>query len=124
MFESSHDESYGVHAAGKTPLNKQYEKTFTDLNFPVTKEIEAWKEKVSYHYFRISLFVDLNFILSFPTDQKDSSLAYRKRICDGCTIKLRSQKTHIFLLKFIVYGHACATQSSKYDIFLVSILIY
>ncbi|KAD3069004.1 hypothetical protein E3N88_36884 [Mikania micrantha] len=45
MLESSHGGSYGVHEAIE-PQNKHYHKAFADLNFPVTVETEAWKEKI------------------------------------------------------------------------------
>lgn len=45
LLESSHGGSYVMHQ-GMTPLDQQYQ-YFGALNFPVTEEAEAWKEKAS-----------------------------------------------------------------------------
>lgn len=52
MLDSSHGGSYGTHE-GMMPLDKQYQ-FFGTLNFPVTEETDAWKEKVNYANFVIS----------------------------------------------------------------------
>ncbi|KAI3681239.1 hypothetical protein L6452_36028 [Arctium lappa] len=44
LLESSHGGSYGVHE-GIIP-DKHYQKFFAALNFPVTEETEAWREKI------------------------------------------------------------------------------
>ncbi|GAB2216631.1 hypothetical protein Droror1_Dr00024407 [Drosera rotundifolia] len=44
LLESSHGGSYGMYE-GITPLKEQH-KFFGELNFPVTPEDEAWKEKI------------------------------------------------------------------------------
>lgn len=45
MLDSSHGNSYGMDQ-GMTPLDQQHQ-YFGSVNFPITKETEAWKEKVS-----------------------------------------------------------------------------
>lgn len=44
LLDSSHGGSYGMHQ-GMTPLEQQRQ-FFGTLNFPVTEETEAWKEKI------------------------------------------------------------------------------
>ncbi|KAL2461368.1 Callose synthase 2 [Abeliophyllum distichum] len=44
LLDSSHGESYGMHQ-GMTPLDQQYQH-FGALQFPVTNNTEAWKEKI------------------------------------------------------------------------------
>ncbi|KAG9150701.1 hypothetical protein Leryth_008156 [Lithospermum erythrorhizon] len=44
MVESSHGGPYAAHE-GMTPVNQHY-KFFDKLNFPITEEKEAWKEKI------------------------------------------------------------------------------
>lgn len=44
LVESSHGGSYPGNE-GMKPLSEQH-KVFGELNFPVTKETEAWMEKV------------------------------------------------------------------------------
>ncbi|KAL5549544.1 hypothetical protein UlMin_004775 [Ulmus minor] len=44
LLESSHGGSYGIDE-GMAPLDQQY-KLFGALNFPVTSESDAWKEKI------------------------------------------------------------------------------
>lgn len=46
-MESNHGGAYGNHEAQQ---DKQYQKFFAALNFPVTKETDAWKEKVSFYF--------------------------------------------------------------------------
>ncbi|KAF7152125.1 hypothetical protein RHSIM_Rhsim01G0033900 [Rhododendron simsii] len=49
LLDSSHVGSYGMHEGMRlTPLDQQY-RFFEKLNFPITEEIEAWKEK-SYQW--------------------------------------------------------------------------
>lgn len=45
LLDSSHGGSYGMDH-GMTPLDQQHQ-YFGTVNFPVTEETEAWKEKVS-----------------------------------------------------------------------------
>ena len=47
-MESSHGGSYGNP---ESEQDRRYQKYFADLNFPVTKETGAWKEKVSFLFF-------------------------------------------------------------------------
>ncbi|KAK9283040.1 hypothetical protein L1049_011268 [Liquidambar formosana] len=95
LLESSHGGSYSKDE-GMKPLDQQYQ-FFGSLKFPVTSDEEAWKEKIR----RLHLLLTV------------------KESCNGCAIQPRSSEAHIFLLKFIIYGHACTTQSSKYAFFLV-----
>ncbi|PWA63033.1 glycosyl transferase, family 48 [Artemisia annua] len=43
LMESSHG---GFNGNNEGPQDKHYQKFFTKLNFPVTKETDAWKEKI------------------------------------------------------------------------------
>ncbi|GJX44510.1 callose synthase 2-like protein [Tanacetum coccineum] len=43
LMESSHG---GFNGNNEGSQDKQYQKFFTELNFPVTKETDAWKEKI------------------------------------------------------------------------------
>ena len=47
MVESSHGGGYHGKDEGMKPLDQQYQ-FFGELGFPVKRETEAWKEKVSY----------------------------------------------------------------------------
>lgn len=47
LLDSNHIGYYGMHEGMRlTPLDQQY-RFFEKLNFPITEETEAWKEKVS-----------------------------------------------------------------------------
>ena len=47
LVESSHGGGYHGKDEGMKPLDQQYQ-FFGELGFPVKRETEAWKEKVSY----------------------------------------------------------------------------
>ncbi|KAI8570355.1 hypothetical protein RHMOL_Rhmol01G0028600 [Rhododendron molle] len=72
LLDSSHVGSYGMHEGMRlTPLDQQY-RFFEKLNFPITEETEAWKERIGR----------LHFLLTVKETAMDvpSNLEARRRI--------------------------------------------
>ncbi|CAH2038837.1 unnamed protein product [Thlaspi arvense] len=98
LLETAPNGSY-VKYDVMTPLHQQ-RKYFSQLQFPVYSQKEAWKEKAN---------------------QEASSFAYCQGVSYGCSVKLGSSKASYFLFKFIIHGHASRTQDPQHAFLLFHI---